>query len=217
VGTAVVLAAALTVGALQPPARDGVWIDGVQLGDLQDCEGPARSGCQELAHCALAAIWEKGPPSIASARIYDPPRPTDGTIDTAARGPIVVFDLADGSQKAYMIRQLENCAPTRSLGQGEYWLPVAWSLFNGTHLCGGGGFVTEPRLRGSPDDPRLVWMVDASGKRIELAWPPGFSVRFTPRLEVLNARGDAVAFDGSRAASGCGTGDENAMYVDFWR
>lgn len=115
-------------------------------------------------------------------------------------------------------RRLVSCEPVlRTLGPGEYSLPVAVSLFNGTHLCGGGGFVTEPRLRGSPDDPRLVWMVDPGGKRMELAWPPGSSVRFTPRLEVLNARGDAVAFDGSRAASACGTGDDNAMYVDFWR
>jgi hypothetical protein len=146
--------------------------------------------------------------------VISAPPPSDAPDAVMVVGAMTAAEFADSE----VSKHLGPCdGKIRPLASGESWLPVAWSLFNGTHLCGGGGFVKEPRLRGSADDPRRVWMEDASGKRIELAWPPGFSVRFTPRLEVLNARGDVVALDGSRAASGCGTGDENAMYVDFWR
>ena len=145
--------------------------------------------------------------------VISAPPPSNAPDAVMVVGAMTAAEFADSE----VSKHLGPCdGNIRPLASGESWLPVAWSLFNGTHLCGGGGYSPEPRLHGSPDDPRLVWMVDPAGKRMELAWPPGFSVRFTPRLEVLNARGDAVAFDGSRAASGCGTG-EGAIYVDFWR
>ena len=83
---------------------------------------------------------------------------------------------------------LASCAsrpiptPSRALGPGERWLPVAnWTLPDGsTLLCAGVGFVGDIRLRGAPDDPRLVWMVYPDGSRTDLAWPVGYSARFAP-------------------------------------
>jgi hypothetical protein len=106
--------------------------------------------------------------------------------------------------------------PNRALGAGETWLPVATKLFDGTALCGGGGFVEDIRLRGSADDPRLAWLVFPGGSRREVSWRPGYSARFTPLIEVLDGRGDVVARDGSQALGGCGDSG-GAILVESWR
>jgi hypothetical protein len=36
--------------------------------------------------------------------------------------------------------------------------------------------------------------------------PPGFTARFTPQLEVLNANGDVVAREGTGVTGGCMAG-----------
>jgi hypothetical protein len=37
-------------------------------------------------------------------------------------------------------------------------------------------------------------------------FPPGFTARFTPKVEVLNAIGDVVARDGTVVSGGCMVG-----------
>lgn len=98
---------------------------------------------------------------------------------------------------------------SRALGPGEEWLPVDTSdiACAGTGWPAGGGVLT-----GSPSDPRLAWMV--YGTRHELVWPVGYSARFTPKLEVLDARGRVVGHDGDRAIGGCEMGD-NIWQIDL--
>ena len=102
--------------------------------------------------------------------------------------------------------------PTRSLGPGERWLPVAnWT----GRLCGGGGFVGDFRLHGSPDDPSTAWMTYPDGSRKELAWSPGTSARFIPALEVVGPDGNVIAREGSLVTGGCPVGDPNVLFVEF--
>jgi hypothetical protein len=107
--------------------------------------------------------------------------------------------------------------PQRSLGPGERRVPtVNLTTPEGQQLlCAGGGFVEEVRLRGSPDDPRLVWMVDRDGARTDLAWPVGYSAPFTPDLELLDNSGRVVGRQGSLVVGGCETADPGVMWVDL--
>jgi len=107
--------------------------------------------------------------------------------------------------------------PTRALGPGEAWLPVTnWTLPDGsTLLCAGGGFVGDFRLRGSPIDPRLVWMANPDGSRTDLSWPSGYSARFVPGLEVLDQNGRVVGRDGTLVTGGCSTQEHGVMSVEL--
>ena len=78
-------------------------------------------------------------------------------------------------------------------------LPAYPSIIpSATFLCGGGKFVPSlvGRLHGDSQDPQLVWLVADSGTRIDILWPPGFSVRFEPRLELLDDAGQLVGISG---------------------
>lgn len=102
-------------------------------------------------------------------------------------------------------------SPIRTLGPGEIALPtVDW----GSALCAGVGFVGDFRVHGSPDDPRLVWLTKPDGTRVELAWDPGTSARFTPDLEILGPSGEVIAQEGSLATGGCGT-PQGAEHIGF--
>jgi hypothetical protein len=97
-------------------------------------------------------------------------------------------------------------------------LPVAnWTLPDGRRLlCAGGGHVgADWTLHGSPDDPRSAWMIEPDGRRTELAFAPGWSARFTPRLEVLDATGAVIAREGSEITADCGTADPGVVYPEF--
>lgn len=106
-----------------------------------------------------------------------------------------------------------SATPSRTLGAGEHLLPIA--NFGSGGLCAGVGFVGDFRLSGAPDDPRLAWISGPDGRRTELAWPVGYSARFTPNLEVLNDRGRRVAVEGSLVTGGCPTLDAGVIRPDF--
>lgn len=70
-------------------------------------------------------------------------------------------------------------------------------------------------LHGSLSDPRITWIIQPDGTRMDLAWPPGYSARFTPDLEVLDDRTSDVAREGSLATGGCLTAEPGIHSVDF--
>jgi hypothetical protein len=76
--------------------------------------------------------------------------------------------------------------------------------FNGA--CRGVGLL-DARVIGSPSDPRLAWLVygDTQARR-DVIWPPGYTARFTPRLEILDEKGAVVFGDGDQVTGGCVTG-----------
>ena len=112
---------------------------------------------------------------------------------------------------------LPPATPPRSLGPGEQWLSVAnFTLPDGsTMLCSGGGFVGDYRLHGALTDHRLAWVLGPDGTRIEVAWPLGYSGRFTPDLEVLDRAGRVVARGGTRATGSCPTVERGVFQVDL--
>ena len=64
-------------------------------------------------------------------------------------------------------------------------------------------------IAADPSDPSLVWLVhgDAAG-RVELGWPWGTTVRFSPEAEVVAVGGTVVAREGERRDLGGGSIDD---------
>jgi hypothetical protein len=96
--------------------------------------------------------------------------------------------------------------PSRALGAGEQWVRFElWEPINGVPTaCGGVGYDGNFRLHGAAADPKLVWMTFPDGSRHDLAWPVGYSARFTPALELLDGTGQVVGREGSLITGGCG-------------
>lgn len=63
-------------------------------------------------------------------------------------------------------------------------------------VCEGIGL--EATLRGSPDDPRVVWLEGEPGH----FWRPGWVAKFEPKLKLYDDAGNLVAVDGSVVSGG---------------
>jgi hypothetical protein len=77
---------------------------------------------------------------------------------------------------------------------------------------------TDVVIHDSASDPRLTW-VTAPGRdrRFEIVWPMGYSARFVPSLEVLDATGAVVAREGDHLGGWCrtpSTPDDAAIWVE---
>ena len=68
--------------------------------------------------------------------------------------------------------------------------------------CGGIG-INDGTLRGDPHDPRVAWLDLGGSGTMDLVFPTGFTARFTPRLEILDANGQVRFRDGSAITGGC--------------
>ena len=71
--------------------------------------------------------------------------------------------------------------------------------------CAGIGLV-DAVLNGDPADPRVAWLDLGGHGRREIVFPPGYTARFAPSLEVLDDAGHVVARAEDRIAGGCVTG-----------
>lgn len=72
--------------------------------------------------------------------------------------------------------------------------------------------LAEGILHGDPADPRLAWLVNPDGLRIEIQWPRGFTARFNPELEVVASTGEVVAREGDDLDLGGGWGSANGGF-----
>lgn len=81
-------------------------------------------------------------------------------------------------------------------------LPTVGSFLG---ACAGIGLV-DATLNGDPADPRIAWLDRRGYSRKDIVFPPGFTARFAPSLEVLDAAGNVVARAGDRIDGGCVTG-----------
>ena len=73
-------------------------------------------------------------------------------------------------------------------------------------------------LRGDPSDPHLTWetALDGSGRQ-EVIWPPGYRVRFAPKLEVFDPKGGLIARDGDQVpGGGCVVGPLLLILPEEW-
>ena len=83
--------------------------------------------------------------------------------------------------------------------------PLALPTLNSDNgACRGIG-LGDATLAGSPTDERVAWLETPGGRR-EIVWPPGFTARFTPELEVLDSAASIVFRAGDRISGGCTAG-----------
>jgi hypothetical protein len=75
-------------------------------------------------------------------------------------------------------------------------------------------------LHGDPGDPRVAWgdketPVNRVVLRTELVWPPGYTARFTPQIEIVDASRHVRFVAGDMIEGGCVSGLENSgsLYV----
>ena len=74
--------------------------------------------------------------------------------------------------------------------------------------CAGVG--NDGTLAGSPTDPRVAWLAEPQGGRVEIVWPSGFTARFDPDLAVVDATGKVVYRAGDRPGGGCVIGGSDS-------
>jgi hypothetical protein len=91
---------------------------------------------------------------------------------------------------------------TRPSGAPEVLAPPTLAGWNG--LCTGVGLFSTT-LTGHPADPRVAWLRSPAGRH-DAVFPPGFTARFSPRLEVLDPTGKVVGREGDDIDGGCVTG-----------
>ena len=106
-------------------------------------------------------------------------------------------------------------APAESLAPGEVALPteVPQVLPSGVlEACAGVGL--DAVLHGDPYDPRVAWLINNLGTRIDVIWPVGYRARFAPTLEVLDAAGLVVLREGDPVTGGCVTGDPLLLQLE---
>jgi hypothetical protein len=106
---------------------------------------------------------------------------------------------------------LAGCANAQppTLAPGAFALPTVTDL---PDVCAGIGLGAT--LAGSPADPRVAWITDSeTGSRLDVLFPPGFTARFTPSLEVLNASGTEVAKAGDQVSGGCVMGSNELLIL----
>jgi hypothetical protein len=104
-----------------------------------------------------------------------------------------------------------GCAspPSPTQSPGTFALPTVTEL---SDACAGIGLGAT--LAGSPTDPRVAWITDSeTGSRLNVVFPPGFTARFDPSLEVLNATDEVVAKSGDPVTGGCYLGDGQMLVL----
>jgi hypothetical protein len=118
-------------------------------------------------------------------------------------GKLWVFggQTPDGSMES-KLRTFEPKLP-----KGTYALPIGdMTLWGGGDRC---YVVAKPRtiwrLRGDPQDPALVWL-QRGQHRVDLEWPDGWTVRFDPKLTVVDTTGTVRFREGDRCVGDTGTG-----------
>src|SRR3954451_5926468 len=67
--------------------------------------------------------------------------------------------------------------------------------------CAGVG--TEAVLAGSPDDPRVTWIVSPLGGEKPVLWPAGWTAQFSPGLRVFDPTGHEKYVAGSYVSGIC--------------
>lgn len=93
-------------------------------------------------------------------------------------------------------------------------LPTVGDWLSGA--CAGIGLV-DATLNGDPADPRIAWLDLKGYGRREIVFPPFYTARFVPSLEVLDEADHVVARAGDRIDGGCVTGsDGNDPLLILW-
>jgi hypothetical protein len=129
--------------------------------------------------------------------------------DIAAIRPIVRFVHTRHARVRSRVLELRSAV----LGIGLVLVTAACNVaprlptidsFNGN--CRGVGL--SAHVTGDASDPRVAWVVQDNGGRRDVIWPPGYTARFTPKLEILDENGIVRLRDGDAVDGGCVTGPD---------
>ena len=162
-----------------------------------------------------AVIRATAEPGLAYADMLEGKRPLDYDLvrELARRRDEALARLLNARSRAYgwltytllaaalVVVMLAGCGTgSQSPSPGSsaaFRLPTAGLL----GACDGIGL--DGVLAGDPNDPRVAWLAVTGGGRRELVFPVGFTARFSPGLEILNASGEVVFRKGDRIDGGC--------------
>ncbi|MBI3748947.1 MAG: hypothetical protein HY262_08910 [Chloroflexi bacterium] len=106
-------------------------------------------------------------------------------------------------------------ASQQPLAPGELALPTDRPVAlppGAVEACGGVGI--NAVLHGNAADPRVTWLVNSLGGRVDVTWPPGYRARFTPSLEVLNADDVVVLREGAPVSGACVTSQSDVLHLE---
>ena len=121
-------------------------------------------------------------------------------VELPRHGVYLLQRVADGTERDWAVIARLDPAGTIAMD-----LPTvsAW-----TGSCRGIGL--DAWLTGDPSDPRVAWLADDRGIRVDIVWPPGYTARFTPALEVVTSEGFVRLRAGDHVDGGCTTGSDAA-------
>jgi hypothetical protein len=92
----------------------------------------------------------------------------------------------------------------------------ALPIYDPGHFCMTAALLPV-RIDGAPDANPPIWGIASNGSRVNLMWPPGFTLRMDAGiLEVLDTDGNAVARQGELlvdAGGGTPSGQPNAPFA----
>ncbi len=150
-------------------------------------------------------------------------------------GPPPLSPLMPGAHSGSGVLVLYDAGGVVRGGAGWGWDPAKSGLtladgsvtLHTTNWLPGGacaGVGLEAVLRGSKDDPRIVWLQNImempSGMDIgptwsteTIVWPAGYHARFTPKIEIVDGTGNVVLRDGDPVGGACGTG-AGTLYLE---
>jgi hypothetical protein len=150
-----------------------------------------------VAYDLMAGRWLQLPRRGSSPRFGSP----EGATAWWSDGKLWVFGgrTPDGSMES----RLWTFTP--DLPRNERRLTFRPDLAGYGEGCVAFGTSGTWRLRGSPDDPLVVWTQSGS-KRQDTHWPEGWLARFDPKLEVIDTRGRVRYRDGDVCRLDPGTG-----------
>lgn len=83
-------------------------------------------------------------------------------------------------------------------------------------VCRGTGL--SGNIMGNPADDRLVWLSTEEGGARRLVWPPGWTARFAPGLEVVDESGSVRFREGDHISGVClkGPASDPGMVLMVW-
>jgi hypothetical protein len=91
--------------------------------------------------------------------------------------------------------------------------PIRTFDTSGAFPCAGIGLI-DATLQGDPDDPSVAWLAIKDHGTRGLIFPKGFTARFTPSLEILDATGQVKFRAGDTIDAACLWGQSD--YLIGW-
>jgi hypothetical protein len=159
-------------------------------------------------------------------RVYGPPPtlfPMPGSHD--GTGIVVYIEPANLSPGGLRGAAGWGWNPRRAgVAMSDGTVSIATTNWLPGNMCAGVGL--DAVLRGSRDDPRVVWLENAlplpswyspdpSESTPTVLWPAGYRARFTPNVEIVDASGSVVLRDGDHIDGACANDpDTNTLYLE---